>query len=103
VPDGYEAYYTLDKSDPTIASTKYTEPIDMPVGETIFKVILVNKKGRTSGITTRNYVLEIDGYTDDSSDSSYDSSYSSDDDSSYDSTDDDTYDTYDDYSYDTGE
>lgn len=56
VPDGYEAYYTMDKSDPTTASTKYTGPIPMPEGETIFKAILVNAKGRTSDITARNYV-----------------------------------------------
>lgn len=73
VPDGYEAYYTLDSTDPTTASYKYTEPIDMPEGETIFKAILVNKKGKTSGITTRNYTLESDGT---SSDSSTEDSYS---------------------------
>lgn len=56
VPDGYDAYYTMDRTDPTTASTKYTGPIDMPVGETIFKAILVNSDGRSSGITTRNYV-----------------------------------------------
>ena len=59
VPEGYEAYYTMDRSDPTTASKKYTGPIAMPEGETIFKAILVNSKGRVSGITTRNYVLEI--------------------------------------------
>lgn len=59
VPEGYEAYYTMDKSDPTTASTKYVGPIDMPEGETIIKAILVNAKGRTSGVTTRNYVLEL--------------------------------------------
>lgn len=58
VPDGYEAYYTTNGSDPTTASTKYTGPIDMPDGETIFKAILVNGKGRVSGVTTRSYVLE---------------------------------------------
>lgn len=58
VPDGYEAYYTMDKSEPTTASTKYEGPIDMPEGETIFKAILVNGKGRTSGVTTRNYMYE---------------------------------------------
>lgn len=60
VPDGYEAYYTTDKSDPTTASKKYTGPIDMPEGTTIFKAILVNSKGRTSGITTRNYELVLE-------------------------------------------
>lgn len=68
VPEGYEAYYTLDSTEPTTASYKYSEPIDMPEGETIFKAILVNKKGKTSGITTRNYTLESDVTSDDSSD-----------------------------------
>ena len=57
VPDGYTAYYTTDKTEPTTSSTKYTGPIEMPEGETIFKAVLVNTKGRVSGITTRNYVL----------------------------------------------
>ena len=55
VPDGYDAYYTMDESDPTTASTKYTGPVEMPEGTTIFKAILVNGQGRSSGITTRNY------------------------------------------------
>lgn len=58
VPEGYTAYYTTDGTDPTTASTKYTGPIDMPKGETLFKVILVNGKGRMSGITTRNYMYD---------------------------------------------
>ena len=41
VPDGYTAYYTTDKSDPTANSTLYTGPIDMPEGTTIFKAVLV--------------------------------------------------------------
>ena len=60
VPDGYTAYYTTTGEEPTTASNKYTEPIDMPEGETLFKVILVNAKGRMSGVTTRNYVLETE-------------------------------------------
>ena len=54
VPEGYDAYYTMDESDPTTASTKYTGPIEMPEGTTIFKAILVTGDGRSSGITTRN-------------------------------------------------
>lgn len=57
VPDGYTAYYTLDGSDPTEESEEYTGPIDMPEGSTIFKAVLVNGKGRLSGVTTRNYEL----------------------------------------------
>ena len=59
IPDGYEAYYTMDGSDPTTASSRYSGPIDMPEGETLFKAVLVNSSGRLSGITTRNYVLDI--------------------------------------------
>lgn len=58
VPEGYTAYYTTDGTDPTTASTKYTGSIDMPKGETLFKVVLVNGKGRMSGITTRNYMYD---------------------------------------------
>lgn len=58
VPEGYEAYYTMDGTEPTTASKKYDGPITMPSGETLFKAILVNGKGRESGVTTRNYMLE---------------------------------------------
>ena len=57
VPEGYEAYYTMDGTDPSEKSELYTGPIDMPSGSTIFKAVLVNKKGRLSSITTRNYEL----------------------------------------------
>lgn len=57
VPDGYTAYYTMDKSNPTENSTLYTGPIDMPQGSTIFKAVLVNGKGRLTAVTTRNYEL----------------------------------------------
>ena len=57
VPDGYTAYYTTDRTDPTENSTLYTGPISMPEGSTIFKAVLVNGKGKLSGITTRNYEL----------------------------------------------
>lgn len=60
VPDGYEAYYTTNGEEPSAASNKYTGPIDMPEGETLFKAVLINGKGRTSGVTTRNYVLETE-------------------------------------------
>lgn len=60
VPEGYEAYYTTNGEEPSTASNKYTGPIDMPQGETLFKAILVNGKGRTSGVTTRNYVLDTE-------------------------------------------
>lgn len=59
VPEGYDAYYTMDGTEPTTASTKYSGPINMPEGDILFKAILVNASGRVSGITTRNYVLDL--------------------------------------------
>ena len=59
VPEGYTAYYTMDGSTPTTASKKYSGPINMPESDTLFKAILVNASGRSSGVTTRNYILDI--------------------------------------------
>lgn len=59
VPEGYTAYYTMDNTIPTTASTQYTGPIDMPEGQTIFSAILVNKNGKTTQVTKRNYVLNL--------------------------------------------
>lgn len=59
VPDGYTAYYTMDNSEPTEYSETYSGPISMPEGSTIFKAVLINGKGRSSGVTTRNYELTI--------------------------------------------
>ncbi len=42
-------------STPDEDSEEYTDPISMPEGTTIFKAVLVNGKGRLSGVTTRNY------------------------------------------------
>ncbi len=57
VPDGYTAYYTMNGVDPSTASDIYEGPLDMPEGETLFKVIVVSPTGRVSEITTRNYLL----------------------------------------------
>lgn len=81
VPDGYTAYYTMNGKTPTTSSKKYTGPIKMPEGETLFKAILVNSDGRSSGVTTRNYVLDLSsskGNSDTSSNISGNNSDSSD-------------------------
>ena len=59
VPEGYTAYYTMDGTTPTTASTQYTGPVDMPEGQTIFSAILVNENGKTTQVTKRNYVLNL--------------------------------------------
>ncbi len=63
VPDGYVAYYTLNNTipyengAPTAGAKKYTGPIEMPEGNTIFTTVLVNASGKMSDITKRNYEL----------------------------------------------
>lgn len=57
VPEGYKAYYTMDNTEPNASSKEYKGPIDMPQGNTIFSVVLVNEKGKMSPVTKRNYDL----------------------------------------------
>lgn len=59
VPEGYTAYYTMDGTTPSAASSVYTNPIDMPQGTTIFSAVLISKNGKMTQITKRNYVLEL--------------------------------------------
>lgn len=44
VPDNCTAYYTWDNTEPNVSSTKYTEPILIPVGSNILSVIIVDEK-----------------------------------------------------------
>ncbi len=63
VPDNYEAYYTTDGSDPVPGQSgtkQYSKAVSMPEGNTIFKVVLVDQKGRLSDITIRNYELILE-------------------------------------------
>ena len=59
VPDGYVAFYTTDGSNPTTSETRiqYSGPFDMPEGNTILNVVLMNQKERYSDITKRTYEL----------------------------------------------
>ena len=60
VPEHYVGYYTTDGSMPDPASNttyKYTGPINMPEGNTIFTAVLVDQNGRISDTTKRNYEL----------------------------------------------
>lgn len=52
---GNEIYYTLDGSDPTSASTKYSEPIQVKEGDNIIKAIAYNKKNIPSLVTEKTY------------------------------------------------
>ena len=60
VPAGYKAYYTMDGTTPSAASTEYTGPVDMPEGATIFSAVLISENGKMTQVTKRNYLLEYE-------------------------------------------
>lgn len=53
---GDTAYYTLDNSTPSKASTKYEGEFAMPVGNSVVSVITINEYGLESNITRKNYI-----------------------------------------------
>lgn len=56
VPSNCVAYYTWDGSDPTEHSFRYTAPLEMPLGNQVLSVILINTSGLKSSIYRVNYV-----------------------------------------------
>ncbi|RAV05168.1 hypothetical protein DQG13_04100 [Paenibacillus sp. YN15] len=52
-------YYTLDGSAPTSASTLYTAPIALPLGESTLKAVAV-VDGATSAVLEKSYTVTID-------------------------------------------
>ena len=59
VEEGTKVYYTTDLSQPTEESLEYTIPIPMPLGESRFNFVAISEKGISSGITQRNYMLNM--------------------------------------------
>lgn len=59
VEEGTKVYYTTDLTHPTQESMEYTAPIPMPLGESSFKFIAYSEKGFASGITQRNFMLNM--------------------------------------------
>jgi len=59
VEEGTKVYYTTDLSHPTEESLEYTMPIPMPLGESRFNFVAISEKGISSGITQRNYMLNM--------------------------------------------
>ena len=59
VPDGYVAFYTTDGTNPVTSESRiqYSGPFDMPEGNTILNVVLMNQRERYSDITKRTYEL----------------------------------------------
>lgn len=57
-----KVYYTLDGSEPTTDSARYTEPLEMPVGISNFSFVVVNDKGAVSEVVHRTYNLTMAAY-----------------------------------------
>lgn len=57
VEEGCSVYYTWDGTDPTPESLKYTEPLEIPTGNNILSVLVVNDKtGLDSGVYRTNFI-----------------------------------------------
>lgn len=61
VPATERYYYTTDGSDPDNKSAKYSNPIQMPYGHSVFKFISYAMDGTQSEIGEYEYDLKIDG------------------------------------------
>lgn len=60
VPEGGVVYYTTDGSTPDKESSKeYSAPVTMPIGNTIFSAIVVDKYGVSSMPAKKNYECTI--------------------------------------------
>lgn len=55
VPNGCTAYYTWDGTNPTVNSAKYETGIEMPVGNNVLSVMLVDEYGNVSPVKTGYY------------------------------------------------
>ena len=55
--EGCSIYYTLDGTDPTTASACYTEPFEVPEGNNVLSVLVVdNTTGLDSGVYRANFI-----------------------------------------------
>lgn len=59
VPQDGKAYYTCDGTTPDENATEYTEPFDMPRGISKIKVVVVDKYGNHSEVTSVQYNLKL--------------------------------------------
>ncbi len=60
VPESGTVHYTMDGSNPTKDSPKYTGPISMPLGRSNFKFIAVSEEGVSSEIVSRSFEFTLE-------------------------------------------
>jgi hypothetical protein len=51
-------YYTWDGTDPTVESSEYTGPINIPEGNNVLSVVAIDKYGMSSNVVRQNYIYE---------------------------------------------
>jgi tetratricopeptide (TPR) repeat protein len=56
VPEGCSVYYTWDGSNPTTESPTYAGPLDMPVGNNVLSILMVNSHALASSVVRYNYI-----------------------------------------------
>ena len=59
IEDGTRVFYTTDLSKPTMESEEYLSPMPIPLGESRYNFVAFSKDGIESGITYRNYMLNM--------------------------------------------
>lgn len=60
IPSGYEAYYTLDGSEPNVDSQVYKKGMIIPYGNHIFTVKFIGLNGNESESVSRVFIFEPD-------------------------------------------
>ena len=58
IPSNAKAYYTTDGTTPSSSSTLYTGEFEMPTGNNVISVIIIDEHKQESSITRRNYIIE---------------------------------------------
>lgn len=53
IPVGSKAYYTLDGSTPTAGSEEYTEPFDIPEGNNVISVVIIDSHNQASSVVKK--------------------------------------------------
>lgn len=60
IPENGTVYYTTDRSEPDIDSAQYVEPIEMPLGRSNYKFVIISEEGVRSEVTSRSYEFAMD-------------------------------------------
>lgn len=60
LPETGTVYYTMDGSNPTKDSLRYTEAIPMPLGRSNFKFVTISEEGVSSEIVSRSFEFTLD-------------------------------------------